>query len=84
MVRALLDGGADPNLLILDSHPLVKPALSDREDVVLALLKAGAQVNIRDKDEVPLLLRVSAVGLVRIASLLIDYGVDVNACSKVQ
>jgi serine/threonine-protein phosphatase 6 regulatory ankyrin repeat subunit B len=49
---------------------------------VVALLKKGADANIRNEYGLTALMRAAQMGLSEIASLLIDKGVDINATTR--
>lgn len=85
---ALLEGGANPNLLDgpLPFHPLDYAAMNDRPDVADLLIAFGANIDAKDNfyGETPLQLAIYAcqdvpVVQMEVAQLLIDRGADVNA-----
>jgi ankyrin repeat protein len=85
---ALLEGGADPNLLDGPTpyHPLDYAAMQDRADAAELLIAFGANMNAKDNlyGETPLHYAISAsryatAGNYEVAELLITRGADVNA-----
>lgn len=88
---ALLDGGANPNLLDGPApfHPLDYAAMNGRADVADLLIAFGANIDAKDNlyGETPLHLAIFAYQDVplfhlEVAQLLIDRGADVNAKDK--
>lgn len=82
-VRALLDGGADPNVKGVDGEALLhKAALEGSEELALLLLDRGADPNLRDKSgETPLMAaaRGNATGVAR---RLLTRGAAVDLANK--
>lgn len=85
---ALLDAGADPNLLDgpVPYHALDYAALHGRADMADLLIAFGADMNAKDNlfGETPLLYAIAACqfaprGHLEVAQLLIEHGADVNA-----
>lgn len=82
---ALLDGGADPNLLDgpVPYHPLDYAAMHGRADVADLLIAFGADMNAKDNlyGGTPLHYAIwfAPRGHLDVAQLLIDRGADVNA-----
>ena len=85
---ALLQGGANPNLLDgpVPFHPLDYAAMQGRADVADLLIAFGADMNAKDNlyGETPLHQTIAAGefaprGHLDVARLLIDRGADVNA-----
>ncbi len=82
---ALLDGGADPNLLDgpVPYHPLDYAAMHGRADVADLLIAFGADMNAKDNlyGGTPLHYAIwyAPQGHLEVAQLLIDRGADVNA-----
>ena len=88
-LKALLDGGADPNLLDGLFHPLDYAAMNGRAKVADLLIAFGANIDAKDNlfGETPLHLAIFAntevpVIHLEVARLLIDRGADVNAKDK--
>jgi ankyrin repeat protein len=84
---ALLEGGADPNLLDgpVPYHPLDYAALHGRADMADLLIAFGANMNAKDnlRGETPLHYAIAACqfaphGHLEVAQLLIERGADVN------
>lgn len=89
---ALLEGGADPNLLDgpLPYHPLDYAAMHDRADVADLLIAFGADMNAKDNlyGETPLHQAIAAGEIaprvhLDVVRLLIDRGADVNAKDRI-
>ncbi|HET7434076.1 MAG TPA: M56 family metallopeptidase, partial [Thermoanaerobaculia bacterium] len=79
-VRALLDGGADPNEAApKDGNPLIAAAAANRTDVLDLLLRRGAQIDAVVPDDENALITASRTGASDAARLLIARGADVNA-----
>ena len=82
---ALLEGGADPNLLDgpVNYHPLDYAAMHGRADVAELLIAFGADMNAKDNlyGGTPLHYAIwyAPRGHLEVAQLLIDRGADVNA-----
>lgn len=85
---ALLEGGADPNLLDGPApyHPLDYAALHGRADMADLLIAFGADMNAKDNlfGETPLHYAIAACqfapqGHLEVTQLLIERGADVNA-----
>ena len=82
---ALLDGGADPNLLDgpIPYHPLDYAAMHGRADVADLLIAFGADMNAKDNlyGGTPLHYAIwyAPQGHLEVAELLINRGADVNA-----
>ncbi len=82
---ALLDGGADPNLLDgpVPYHPLDYAAMHGRADVADLLIAFGADMNAKDNlyGGTPLHYAIwfAPQGHLEVAELLINRGADVNA-----
>ncbi|MEZ4217158.1 MAG: ankyrin repeat domain-containing protein [Myxococcota bacterium] len=87
VVRALLDAGADPDLLARGEPPIataVGPLALDpraRRDVVRALAAGGADVDRRDADGLTPLMRAVLTGRgdARAALALLELGADLDA-----
>lgn len=78
--KALLDGGANPNILDSSGHPPIREAIfNGKKQVVELLLDRGADVNIRmSKGETPLHTALVAEEQ-EIAQLLVDRGANADA-----
>jgi ankyrin repeat protein len=88
-LTALLDGGADPNLLDGLFHPLDYAAMNGRAKMADLLIAFGANIDAKDNlyGETPLHLAIYANTEVpfihlEVARLLIERGADVNAKDK--
>ncbi len=83
-LKALLDGGADPNARAREGTPLLLQAVSDRNQPAVELLlahhaEANCTSEAASQDGTTPLLRAVAVGNKPIVELLLKAGADVNA-----
>jgi hypothetical protein len=79
-VKALLEGGSDPNIRNGIGTPvLILAARNGSTDIVEALLDKGADVNARDQEGSTALLDAAAGGHVSTVQALLRKGADVNA-----
>ncbi len=82
-LKALLDGGADPNGRTSGDSPMLMQAVQDKnQDAVELLLSHKAEVNCTDQHGGTPLLSAAAMGSKAIAELLLKAGADVNARDK--
>lgn len=72
LIQAAIDLGADPNFPI--DPPLISAAKGGKLDAVIALLEAGADVNIRDRDGNTPLSWAQSNGYEQVISLLRERG----------
>ena len=78
--KALLEGGADPNVRTSDGRPLLVQAVRDKNQVAVELLLSHqADVNAADSDGWTPLDYATADGLKAIVELLLKAGATVNA-----
>jgi len=83
-VKALLTKGADANTRDneVDGSALIWATAGRHRDVVGVLLKAGADVNAKDKDGVTALMLAAQRGETEIVKMLVAEDADVNAKNK--
>lgn len=82
MVRALLEGGADPNLPSKKKSPLLMACEQGLPEMVHLLVKAGASVKSLGDYKRPALLDAAACGCIPLAKQLIKAGVPVDFFGK--
>ena len=86
VIKALLDGGADPNLQIderggkdqLGRTALMIAAKWNTQEVVKALIDGGADLEIRDNDGMTALMFAAAYGSAEVVKTLLDAGASVK------
>ena len=78
VLQALLDTGRDIidiELNEMEQTPLIMAAMHEQEDVVRLLLRFGATIDLRDKNDDTALMKTRSV---EIARLLVDAKADIN------
>ena len=80
-VRALLEAGADPNL-VADNHANVLCYAAKRAEITALLLKAGADVNPASSAQVAPLVAAAGQGDAKVVELLLNAGAKVNLVSE--
>lgn len=79
-VKALLKGGANPNIKNkLNTTPLLEAAFNSNTEIIKALLEAGADVNVSGPDGQTPLMLIARGNNVAAAKLLLDKGANVKA-----
>lgn len=82
IVKLLLDKGADPNIASYNQFrvaPLHSACAISNFEIVRLLIRAGANVNAKQVQDVTPLHSAAHNGQTELAKLLIDNGADVNA-----
>lgn len=82
VVKALLDGGADPN--VERGGPLIHAVGHHNAEAVRALIAAGANVNLRGPGDFPALTDACLSGRAGIVGLLVKAGADLNKRCEVR
>ncbi len=81
-VEALLDAGADPNLVFHDRTPLMFSIYGEQVEIFRLLVERGADVEKTSETVGPLITLAAESGSLELLSLLLEAGANIDATQK--